>query len=661
MVRMGSGPTTDSGLQRTDDRRNTTATPGDPARPRGLRRQRNRGLCPAVLPTPLPAAPTAVELLALLTRVRSVRVATGELGPTRLYDLRAWKTSWAELAYLHRLAGGGRHGGTVVTSMRQLVSGIAALHPSWKLTGDPWQDRDCHHQSVRRRLSGLAGAGLLQWRVGVDEDLEERRTELVLLPVPELFPDELIAAAARLERWEARYGSALNTGSPIAISDVKRAAAPLDACERRCRGRQRALQAAQARRRVGSSQTNSAPPFGAPSTSENSKAVKISSNVEDTTNACGERTRETRTNAQPPPNPTPGAAFDESISAGAAPRSPELASEKGGSGAVRLPEFDSAALVARVAARSVQREPLLQDIAVEAERRAVELAGWGLDRAWPVGRLREAWVVARYGSRAAAEFGPSAAGPLYPDDHARLRRAVARYERNVAGAPDGFPTGGLGALLHLATLAGAGAGPRTLRYAIGAFDQLTRRMRAHATRDSVTRLDAATRRAERRQHPKPTRYQFRLAGPSWPRWVTLDAQGNPVLDHGFLTVDEAQAAWAPAPNTEAYRCVARDAYLLAGACLPPHLDGRTEMSMRANGQLSPANRLPRHPDRELIELAHRTGMSSQQAARIAEPLRAAMLTSIHLKDAQDARESAARLQRALSETTTGLPPRHDPR
>jgi len=546
----------------------------------------------------------------------------------------------------------------VVTSMRQLVSGVAALHPSWKLTGDPWQDRDAHHQSVRRRLSGLAGAGLLQWRVGVDEDLEERRTELVLLPVPELLSDELTAAAARLERWEARYGSALNTGSPIGVSNVKQAAAPLDACERRRRGRRRVRQAAQARRRVGGSQTNSAPPFGTPSKSENNKAMEISSNVDDTTNACGERTRETRPNAKSPRNALPGAAFDEDICAEAAPNSPESASEKGGSGAVRLLEIDSAALVARVAARSAQREPLLQDIAVGAERRAVELAGWGLDRAWPVGRLREAWVVARYGSRAAAEYGAGAAGPLYPDDHARLRRAVARYERNAAGAPDGFPTGGLAALVHLATLAGAGAGPRTLRYAIGALDQLTRRMRAHTTRDSVTRLDAATRRAERRQHPTPTRYQFRLPGPSWPQWVTLDAQGNPVLDHGFLTVDEAAASWAPAPNTEAYRCVARDAYLLAGACLPPHLDGRTTMSMRARGQLPPANRTPRHS--ELIELAHRTGMSLRQAARIAEPLRAAMLTSIHLADACHARESAARLQRALSERTTGLPPRRNP-
>jgi len=98
----------------------------DAARSRGLRRGRRSAPCPPVTPTALPAAPTAVELLGLLTRVRSVQVAAGELDATRLYDLRAFKTCWAELGYLHRLAGGGRHGGTVVTSIRQLVSGIAA-------------------------------------------------------------------------------------------------------------------------------------------------------------------------------------------------------------------------------------------------------------------------------------------------------------------------------------------------------------------------------------------------------------------------------------------------------------------------------------------------------------------------------------------------------
>ena len=84
--------------------------------------------------------------------------------------------------------------------------------------------------------------------------------------------------------------------------------------------------------------------------------------------------------------------------------------------------------------------------------------------------------------------GPAGAGPLYPDDYARLRRAVARYERNHTAAPEGYPAGGLGALLHLGALAGAGelpGGPRTLRYAVGALDQLSRRMRAIATADSA--------------------------------------------------------------------------------------------------------------------------------------------------------------------------------
>jgi len=62
-------------------------------------------------------------------------------------------------AVAHRLAAGGRHGGTVVTSIRQLVSGIAPLHPSWKLTGDPWQDRDRQRDSsVRAALISVRAA-----------------------------------------------------------------------------------------------------------------------------------------------------------------------------------------------------------------------------------------------------------------------------------------------------------------------------------------------------------------------------------------------------------------------------------------------------------------------------------------------------------------------
>ena len=167
----------------------------DPARERGLRRARKLEPCPPVDPTPLPPPAEPVQVLALLTRVRSARVAAGQLADERLYDVRAFKCCYAELGYLRRLAAAGRAGGTVVTSMRQLVAGLAALHPAWKITGEGFEDRDRHHRAIRRRLENLQAMGLLRWRIGTDLDGEERRTELELLPAPELSVEELDAAA----------------------------------------------------------------------------------------------------------------------------------------------------------------------------------------------------------------------------------------------------------------------------------------------------------------------------------------------------------------------------------------------------------------------------------------------------------------------------------
>ena len=155
----------------------------------------------------MPAPVEPVHLLALLTRVRARWVAAGELAPDRLYDVRAFKCAYAELGYLRRLAAAGRAGGTVVTSMRQLVAGLAALHPAWRISGgEGFEDRDRHHRAVRRRLDALQAMGLLRWRIGTDLDGEERRTELELRPAPEVSVEELQAAARRLERWQARYG-----------------------------------------------------------------------------------------------------------------------------------------------------------------------------------------------------------------------------------------------------------------------------------------------------------------------------------------------------------------------------------------------------------------------------------------------------------------------
>ena len=548
--------------------------PGDPARARGLRRKRQLGPCPSPPATVLPTAPTLVEVLALLTRVRAVRVAVGELAATRLYDIRAFKTCAAELAYLHRLAAGGRHGGTVVTSMRQLVAGLAPLHPTWKLTGDAWEDRDCHQTSVRRRLSALAGAGLLAWSVRVDDNGEERATELRLLPVPELLADETAAALTRLALWEGRYDAALNTQSPLEIRDVKRAAAPLSASERQRRGCRRARRRGDARRRLQASQTNSAPPFGAPPTSEennNNCAAPFSSNLLENSGACCPETRVTRprTLGTPTDPAAPERPGQTASSRECRPKAP-----------VGSPEWTEA-LLERVRARVAARQPILDVIAAQAEARATEVASWPVSRGWPAGRIAEAWAVWRVGPELVAEHSACIGGRLEPGDLDLLRRAAARYEhpRYAAARPEGYPRLALDALREIAEAAAArDARPRTLHYGIRVLHQLSRRMRAVAIARDVEHRDHQARRAlSRRSTPAGN---GAAGAPSWPAWVALDDRGRPIIrDLVGLQVIEP----APPNDSRDYLDVARDAYLLAGRWPPTPAHGALTMAMRNQG------------------------------------------------------------------------------
>jgi len=610
--------------------------------------------CPAVEPSVLPAAVDAVMLLALLARVRAGRVAAGELSPGRVHDVRAFRCCLAELSYLRRLAAGGRHGGTVVSSMRQLVAGLAALHPAWRITGEGFADRDRHHRAVRRRLRDLQAMGLLSWRIGVDVDGQERRTELELLPAPELSVQELKAAAGQLQRWQARYGASLCTGSSTEIPDATRHARPLSASERQRRGVRHAHATAAARRRRGEHQSNSAPPYGAPPTAENNNPVNPTAlELRD----ASLRTGVTRAHAiegliAAAALDAPGTAAieDDGVGERDASRSPSAAA--GVPEPAQCPVLDVEALLVRVREREAHRAPVVELIASQASARTVELAGWGLERCWPFSRLREAWVVARYGSAAAAESGPSGAGALGGEDYARLRRAVARYERNAAAAPEGYPAGGLAALLHLGTLAGAGGlagGPRTLGYAIGALDQLARRMRALATATSVARLKAATERARRRRQDPPARalqLSFRTA--RWPGWVRTTPDGEPVFEGGLLQLDVEHPA-LPSANSDAYRMVLRDAYLLAGLKPPLQADGRASMALRHQGQIPSAEQHPRpdQEDLELAELARRTGEPISLLRRLSAGYRQAWLARQRQHDAQRARREMIELRERI--------------
>ncbi len=597
----------------------------------------------------MPAPPSAVEVLALLTRVRSVRVATAGLDPSRLYDLRAFKSAWAEFAYLHRLAAGGRHGGTVVTSMRQLVAGLAPLHPVWKLSGDSWEDRDRHHRSVRRRLSALAAAGLLEWRVGLDEDLEERRTELVLRPVPELLPDELAAAAARLEQWAGRYDPDLNSGSLTGITDVKRAAAPLSTSERQRRGCQRAREKARARRAAGPvtpSQNEFAPPLRGSDKSEKSLVVECPANVDEIRKVCRLNTRVTR------------ASMGADMKAGSAsvvvvePASPRGSGSKAPSGFGGLGLSD---LLQRVQARREARALVVEAIAEQALSRAGEVAGWPSGRRVPVGRLREAWVVWRFGASVAADRGAGPASRVDANDLERLRRAVGRYERHAGARPEGFPEGGLAALAQIAAVAAErGSRPRALGFGIRGLDQLSRRMRAVATARDPERRERLAAQARRRQAPPAGCFDYRRPGSNgWPAWVALDGHGDPILfmDDHFQVAEHKEP---PARDSQAYQEVLRDARLLLGLWPQEAGDGRLVMAVRnqrgvelapkaLRGPYQPPPHRDDHADREITELARVAGLTHRDARRVDPDIRSQLLGQ--LEGEQQQRDAAQRRER----------------
>jgi hypothetical protein len=646
--------------------RQPARTRKDPARARGLRRARKLdGVLSQLYTCPLPTAIDAAHLLALMTRSRQARHdATGRPAQKFVCHVGAFTTAYAELGYLRRLAAGGRHGGAIATSMPQLVVGLAVLHPRWDMSGDRFTARDRHHSAVRRRLGELAAIGVLSWRAGVDEDGEERRTEITLYEPPAASEVELAAAGAQLALWQARYGPELSTGASTAIATPLRHGRPLSASERQARGVTRTK--ATVVRRVNPTLPEALiqkrhPPAGAYRNSSQKHPRLRSMNISDRT-----RVTRARTTIGPHKTDAPGKLPPAGKTANEKEFEKEWTRSQASAppmAAVSSPAWQEA-LIARVSAEQIRRAALLAALAQGAQDRAVELAGWGLERDWPRRRLAEAWVVARYGAHAAADSGTSSAGPLSWEMYDRLRRAVARYERNAAARPEGWPAGGLAALLHLGGLAAAAQlhdPPRTLAYAIGRLHQTATRMRARHSATDPARDERARARATKRQRPAeisgagpPVRLDFRLStGRRWPAWILLPGQPQPSFDdQGRLQLDpDTVALYGPSPTSDHYRATLRDAYLLANRLLPAHLHGRRVMAARADG-LIPSGQRPTHrtlDQLELAELAHHTGLPHRQLERLSPALRQDWLQSHRRAAAAQAAADGAALRQALSQ------------
>ena len=599
----------------------------------------------------MPAPVDELHVLALLTRVRQDRVDRGEIKALRLHDVRAYKCVLAELAYLRRLHRR-ETGGTIVTSMPQLVKGLSRLHPAWKMDGDKFADRDRHHRAVRRRLRDLQQMGLLRWTAGLDVDGAEARTELQLLTAPDVDVDELVAAGAQLARWKARYGSGLNTGSRTGIRNAVRRGRPLSASERQRRGVARAR--ARAQSRAGASTTNSHPHFEAPPSSENDLPCWPSDSNNVGVLRTGARDAHDRRHANHPPT---------SNSVDAAQEGPSTASLTPSGPNVTLADFETtrAARFERLEARRADRQPVFDVIAAHSARRAADVASWSAGRGWPIDRLREAFAVWRYGEQHVAEHSWDIAGHLGGDDLKRLRRAVRRYERNVDARPRDYPQGGLAALAEISIVAGERNGrPQRIHYAILALDQLSRRMRASNTVNDADRLARrATRLRRRIDTPGPAGpIAFRTPGRRWPAWVALDEHGDPQIVAGELVVrPESQAPpgyedqpWAaPAPSSWRYLETLRDAYLLRGLWPPLEADGRSTMAAwddRGDAALDARRAVPGpyatpetwrdRPEPEDLELARLApAMSLRRVQRLDVDVRDRLLTELRRRHRDD--------------------------
>lgn len=245
----------------------------DAALRRGLKRRRRFGDSPAKPAKLAPPDPGDVlQRLASFAVIRQQRVASGELDPTKLFHIGAFKNMLCVFEAIRRAAA--TQGGAYCDlTEAQLIAMLAHMKPGWAQpkgvdAAERAQNRrDQHITSVRRWRDWMQDAGWLSYEVITDLSDEQLPlyTRYWIHPAPSLltFTDELLERCfAQMQRWVARHGQDLDTGARYAVPDFWVRARPetktVQAMKAIARGRARALRL----RDHGSSKTVLAPPSG---------------------------------------------------------------------------------------------------------------------------------------------------------------------------------------------------------------------------------------------------------------------------------------------------------------------------------------------------------------------------------------------------------------
>lgn len=528
--------------------------------------------------TPVPDEPGRLATNALINvarRARGCRTRGDDRIETRGYAVKRLLWRWACA----------QRSGRFACSIAQLVAALAPIMdwgppPATRAERERWVC--AHRKSVERWLNDLQVAGLLSYEGERDNRGQLWRTLITLHAAPGPPADELHWARERMRAWKHRSRRRQRRRRPPRrnLEMIRRRSQRPQRASRARLARRRACQLHEQRRRAAveariacvHEKKDPTHPFGAPPTSEHSSVIPATLTEPATSKSEGPATlNPVQTVTEPAPLAAKTGAREREnmiVTSEAKPKT-ECTEENG----PETPQDDLwAGLEARIAARQTASAWRRHEAARQALQRARELARAHPERGWGLGRLREAWVVFRFGTQLRETFDTPRTGPELVGDHGtgnagptrpgQLRRAtdtIALYEAFADQRPPGWPAAGAAALCVLAAQQRAA----TLEGDIARLRCLAKDMRAVALHADAERVARATQRADRRAGgyaaPDAIRFTFRQSPPGGrPRFETPELRRLRIRDellrageHPGLSPNVFRSSWEAAMRHQA--------------------------------------------------------------------------------------------------------------